>query len=191
MWLFQAKTTNKYHEPQKRPVSAEEALARAEARAQKRLRIAVDFDESSQGPSSRTVRDSTKAKTVDADIARTKKAEQDKLKARPSPKLIKTQYEQRNMLLEALDTEELNKKWLIAQKLEEDERAASEKPAKAVVNESFIRFSSRRGAGNSITFTTVDAFPEILSELPAPEPPNNVRFSALSVISFILFSFLY
>ena len=68
----------------------------------------------------------------------------------------------------------MNAKWLIHQKLAEDERASSNKPAK-VQSGGLKRTISRRGAYTTITFSEVEDWPEILNDdCPIPTVPNNV-----------------
>jgi hypothetical protein len=59
-----------------------------------------------------------------------------------------------------LITELLNEKWLRAQKMAEDERVAADKPLKTASTH-YIRFVSKRGSYNTITFSDVDLIPDI------------------------------
>lgn len=71
--------------------------------------------------------------------------------------------------------QELNKKWLVTQKLVEDERAQADRPAKAPTDGGYVRFSSRRGSFPTITFTHVDDMPAVLLLGSAPKPPEQVK----------------
>lgn len=57
---------------------------------------------------------------------------------------------------------------MLAQSAVESERSQADKPAKKVVDESFIRHSSRRGTYNTITFSMVEAMPVMLRDTPEP-----------------------
>ena len=53
-----------------------------------------------------------------------------------------------------------------------EERAAAEKKVAKKASNSFIRYVSRRGAYNMITFTDVDAMPSVLTETDVPDVPE-------------------
>jgi len=108
----------------------------------------------------RTVRDSTKAKTSDMESV-IQGRDRAVRKGKPYRKLLPTQFVQKELLREALDTEEENARWLVAQRVVDTERAMSDRPAKKEGG-SFTRFLSRRGTHDTITFSSVDAVPEIL-----------------------------
>jgi hypothetical protein len=59
----------------------------------------------------------------------------------------------------------------VAQSFQESERAQADKPAKAATTDQYIRFSSRRGTYNTITFSSVEIVPDILNGAGAEEPP--------------------
>ncbi len=56
----------------------------------------------------RTVRHSTKAKTINADVARNVKEEHEKLRAKPSQRRVRAQFKQKELLEESLATEVSN-----------------------------------------------------------------------------------
>lgn len=51
---------------------------------------------------------------------------------------------------------------MLAQSAEDLERSQADKPAKKASDESYVRYSSRRGTYNTVTFSMVDAMPAIL-----------------------------
>jgi hypothetical protein len=59
----------------------------------------------------------------------------------------------------------------VAQSFQESERAQADKPAKTASADQYIRFSSRRGTYNTITFSSVEIVPSILNGAGAEEPP--------------------
>eukprot|EP01032_Pedospumella_encystans_P020203 gene20203-22956_t len=167
----QSKSSNVYKDPTAvsgaRPAPKRQLVDGEEAPPRKRR---IDPSMVHTGPLERTVRNSTKAKTMDAE-----ETEKERLKlqnkanrAKSVDRVIKTQHIQKDLLLEALDTEETNNKWLIAQSVVENERAQADKPVKKATDESFIRHASRRGTYNTVTFSMVEAMPAILRDTPAP-----------------------
>ena len=58
---------------------------------------------------------------------------------------------------------------MVTQKLVEDERAQADKPTKVTTNDDFVRFSSRRGACNTVTFTSIDCMPSVLTNDSVPQ----------------------
>ena len=127
---------------------------------------------SSQGSdlsTDRTVRQSTKSKTIGAAEAREQADAAAKGKPRVHVQQVRHQFTQRELLEDALQTESDNIKWLENQKLVDDQRAAGEKPVKAKRTEGCIRHLSRRGTYGTITFSDTDSMPAIFS-LPAPKP---------------------
>lgn len=54
----------------------------------------------------------------------------------------------------------MNVKWLRSQKIAEEERVAADKPVKTTAAH-YIRFISKRGSYNTITFSDVDLMPKI------------------------------
>jgi hypothetical protein len=120
------------------------------------------------GPSERKVRDSTKAKTADVEESEKQRLKQHSkaikaARARAiAERQTKIQHKQKDLLAEGLDTEETNVKWLLAQSMVEDERARADKTEKKSASDGYIRFSSRRGTFNTITFSMVDDIPSIL-----------------------------
>lgn len=54
----------------------------------------------------------------------------------------------------------MSEKWLRSQKIAEEERVAADKPIKTAAAH-YIRFISKRGAYNTVTFSDVDLMPKI------------------------------
>ena len=92
-------------------------------------------------------------------------------KTRP---IIRHKYTQKELLLDALETENLNRKWIEQRKIVEDERIARDKPNKTQNNDHYVRFLSRRGTYDTITFTDVDSMPAILKYQIKPIVVKNV-----------------
>jgi hypothetical protein len=63
--------------------------------------------------------------------------------------------------------------------MQESERAHADKPVKTN-SDSYIRFSSRRGTYNTITFSMVELMPEILRGTQQP-PSTGPQVSALYI----------
>ena len=119
---------------------------------------------------SREIRSSTKKKTAEAEKLR-------RVAALKSPRLSKTpikhKFSQKELLLDALMTEEENERWLLMQQDLSSGKATSEKRAIHSTGSS-IRFLSRRGTGDTVTFTDVDAIPRFLTHTQAPNLPERV-----------------
>ncbi len=139
-----------------------------------RVRVQIDR---AYNVTERTVRATTKMKTEDAD--KTREKERRKLAQRrresgkqPVNRQTKGSFDQKEQLLEAVQTAELNNKWLIKQKQVEEEKAASSnRVVKSAEVQDKVTFLSRRGACNVITFSSVECFPLVLSGAAASRPP--------------------
>jgi hypothetical protein len=126
------------------------------------------------GPIDRAVRGSTKAKTAIGEKERTIAEKERKKTYRPRP-VIKHTFTQRELLVDALATEESNKKWLSQQKFIMDEKIHIDRVLKGAVTGSLKRWLSKRGTNDIISFTEVDAIPRILKGLDvSPRVPNKV-----------------
>jgi len=124
------------------------------------------------GPIDRAVRGSTKAKTAIGEKERTIAEKERKKTYRPRP-VIKHTFTQRELLADALATEESNKQWLSQQKFIMDEKIHIDRVLKGAVTGSLKRWLSKRGTNDIISFTEVDAIPRILKGLDsAPTVPN-------------------
>lgn len=129
----------------------------------------------------RTVRDSTKSKTKTADKERAKRHEEEKKKRKTqSAKPTTAHFKFKDLLEEALQTEDENRKWLKTRKFwlqhkEEQERKvvnSGENTAK-----DYIRYYSRRNVGTYVSFSSSEAVPICLraeSNRPPTPPPDNV-----------------
>lgn len=125
--------------------------------------------------SPRSLRVTTKEKSDFAESERKRlKAESDtKRLARPAQVVVRQEFTQKELLLEALETEEKNLQWLSGQRFIDDGRS-EEKAVKKTRTDGCIRKLSRRGTYDSITFTDADAMPSIFS-LGTPDPPAKMR----------------
>lgn len=128
----------------------------------------------------RTVRDSTKTKTKMSDAERIAKDEEEKKKKKPKPKPTTSHFKFEDLLQEALQTEEENRKWLetrkfwLQQKEEQDRKLLSKGDN---VAKDYIRFYSRRNVGTYVSFSSNEAVPQCLrpdANQPPPPPPSNV-----------------
>ena len=168
------KSTNKYKEPGSTKRKAEVACVGADNEVPKKFiprKVSRINSRGSIGADSivltgpREVRRSTKVKSEEAyKIHRkaTALAQEAKVKFRPQ---IQHRFTQKGLLLDALDTEAQNKKWLEAQRIADFERAMSDKMVKPQQSRSFIRFVSRRGTYDTITFSDVDCMPSVFTSL--------------------------
>jgi hypothetical protein len=148
------------------------------------------------GGALRTIRKSTSAKTLSADAARNEKDEEMRAKSKPSQRRIITKFTQEELLVESFETvvselhlalclhmshvcvQDFNNKWLTTQRLIMEERAVADRPVKKVnENASFVRFHSKRGGIRTITFSSSDAMPAVLTgSNEPPDVPDNVSF---------------
>ena len=120
--------------------------------------------------SDRAVRSSTIAKTESADKAR--KLKQQALKSRaPVRAPIKHKFTQKELLLDALSTEESNERWLRKQK-ELSQDLGTVNKMKLLATGNVIRFTSRRGTYDTVTFTEVDSMPSFLRTHKVPKIPE-------------------
>eukprot|EP01035_Chromulina_nebulosa_P018602 gene18602-24331_t len=111
----------------------------------------------------RQVRESTKIKTKDADTARLL-AESCRIRIKHRPP-IKYQFDQDELLREALDTEIESQVWLDSQKLATADDSTIDKPTKALqLATNYIRYHSRKGSYNTITFPTTESMPDFLRD---------------------------
>jgi len=125
-----------------------------------------------EGPVDRAVRGSTKAKT-ELGAKERSIAENERKKAYKPRPVIKHTFTQKELLLDGLETEDLNKKWLSQQKFISDEKSKIEKILHNTVSGSLKRWRSKRGMNNVISWTEVDAIPDILKgERQAPPVPE-------------------
>lgn len=125
----------------------------------------------------RSMRNSTKKKTQHAE---TERAYQEHLaaakkKERPAKPVDKETFTQKDLLLDALKTEDDNARWLDTQGRVDDDRAQQNKPLKAANHASgYIRHMSKRGSYATITFSNVECVPAIFN-LEEPEPVGKGR----------------
>jgi hypothetical protein len=124
----------------------------------------------------RSVRASTKVKTEIGEFHRSKQAVDSETKRKARPLAIQTRpmYTQKELLLDALVTEEANLAWLSGQKLDNERRAESDKPAKKAKVGGYVRRLSKRGTYDTITFTNTETMPSVFN-LRAPEPRVKIR----------------
>jgi len=124
----------------------------------------------------RSLRGSTKEKSdvAESERKRLKTQSDSKRSSRPAQVVVRHVFTQKELLLEALQTEEVNLQWLSGQRYNNDSRLDSEKPAKKGRAEGCIRKVSRRGTYDTVTFTNVDTMPVVFN-LAEPEPPVKSR----------------
>lgn len=80
-------------------------------------------------------------------------------------------FTQEELLKEGIETEQANARWLYGMKMMQDE-ADEQVQGPKMKHQSYIRFLSRRGSYNTVTFSEVDDIPEVISgRLTAPEIP--------------------
>ena len=140
----------------------------------------------------RHIRESTKAKTTDTDIKLKAAESSDIINKRETRPQIRHQFTQKELLLEALETEKINKTWLESQKFNNSLSNNDDKlkSMKLLSSQSMIRKLSRRGAYNTITFTDEALIPEILvNNNTPPSIPDKVLMCILyiPVISLIIY----
>ena len=66
----------------------------------------------------------------------------------------------------------------------QDEKIESDRIAKSTSSENFIKFSSKRGCFNTITFTSAESMPPIFSRPKPPIVEPKVLFSFAEMIHF-------
>lgn len=173
--------TNKYKEPvvakrvraviSSQLASDEQPLKRKKNKAlqSRELQSNVNnlFSPSSNISISRSVRESTKIKTVDADINREKIKHSKSNKYRKQHPLIKHKFSQQELLKEAIETEIQNLKWVENQKKLATEDSTRQHLLDKGIKQggsqgSFTRWVSRKGSYNIVTFSDVDSMPSFL-----------------------------
>jgi vacuolar protein sorting-associated protein 72 len=126
---------------------------------------------------SRSVRMSTQVKTEMGDSHRKRlKVESDsKKKLKPKILIERHIYTQKELLIDALETEETNLQWLSGHRFNGDDNKDDNKIIKKSMNTTGqIRKYSRRGTYDTITFTDVDNMPSVFN-LPEPEIKPKLR----------------
>ena len=123
--------------------------------------------------SNRAVRSSTTAKTLSADKARKLKQLEMKKRA-PSRAPIKHKFTQKELLLDALSTEENNERWLRKQKEFSQDIGTTTKMKLFSNGGNVIRFTSKRGTYDTVTFTEVDSMPSFLRRHETPKMPETI-----------------
>jgi len=114
--------------------------------------------------SARSVRGSTIAKVTEGHIARQLAFASTKPK---TPKVhVKVSFTQKDLLLEALATEEINTRWIERSKMEANAKESTKEKQAVAHNVGFKRSVSRKGAYDTITFSDYDSMPYILKLKP-------------------------
>lgn len=112
----------------------------------------------------RTVRTSTKEKTESAESIRKQKEDSIKKLGHVRRPQIKHQFTQEELLMDALNTEQVNQRWLLHQKCIEQNNNIVSKCSKSLHTNDVVRYLSRRGTYDTITFNNVDSMPAILND---------------------------
>ncbi|CAM9530187.1 unnamed protein product [Laminaria digitata] len=126
------------------------------------------------GGAGRSVRASTKNKTeksLEVREGEAKAREALLKKSVPQPKTPKGQFTQKQLLLEAIQTEQENMRWILKQQRLEDEAKEDEgrpKQHKALAS----RYHSRRGYVDTIFFPDAYYLPPVLCQLPFTADPK-------------------
>ena len=114
------------------------------------------------------MRASTKKRTETVAAAmRAEKALLDAMSIRSKPKIKQSRLKQSDMLIEAAKTEIENKKSLDTMLMLAEEKRRDMLPKKPFIGAQ-IKFNSKIGRGNTITFTDVHTFPKCISSGPIP-----------------------
>ena len=124
----------------------------------------------------RSLRGSTKEKSdvAESERKRLKTQSDSKRLSRPVQVVVRQTFTQKELLLDALETEEKNLQWLSGQRYNNDSRLDAEKPVRKGRAEGCIRKLSRRGTYDTVTFTNVDNMPSVFN-LAEPELPVKSR----------------
>ena len=112
----------------------------------------------------RSRRSSTMEKTdhAESERKRLQTMSDTKKRIRPVQPAIKHTFTQRDLLMDALETEEKNLQWLSGQRFTDDGRG-DDKVVKKSRTHDCVRKLSRRGTYDTITFTNVDAMPSVFN----------------------------
>lgn len=126
------------------------------------------------------VRQSTKQKTQHAEAERQQRQQIQLVigSKRPPKSDSKPTFNQRDMLTEALETEQVNTKWLRIQQMVEDEMAKSDKHALLDGSKKLVRHLARRGTYPTITFVNSETLPEVLQVSSQTRPSVPVQTGA-------------
>lgn len=142
----------------------------------KKRKLDTSIDGGSIDLTARTVRNSTKEKTSESDVLREKRLDEIRKRYRPI-KIEKTQFNQLDLLNEALETEDASATWLSSRKFllrESGEEKTTEKKKKPLPKE-FIRYYAKRLVPPTITFSTLDLFHDYFPMEPEiPKEPEKV-----------------
>jgi hypothetical protein len=152
----------------------------------KKRKLDTSIDSGSVDLTPRTVRQSTKEKTSESDVLREKRLEEIRKRYRPI-RVEKTQFNQLDLLTEALETEEASATWLSSRKFllresGEEVKTTGERKKKPLPKD-FIRFYAKRLVPPTITFSTIDLFHDYFPLDPEiPKEPEKVCISRLYLI---------
>jgi hypothetical protein len=171
-----------YKEPPK-PKAPRVARAPVDREAAKKRRaedFKVQLQEGDEAAIAKRVRQSTKQKTQHAEAERQMRQHQQLVvgSKRPPRSDAKPTFNQRDMLAEALETEQVNTKWLRIQQMVEDEMARSDKHPVLDGSKKVVRHLARRGTYPTITFVNSDSLPVVLQAGAHVRPSEVVRTGA-------------
>ncbi len=174
-----------------RPVSSDEAgsprakIARLASPARPSLaRSASGSSIVSDSSISRQMRASTQTKSTDAHLARelALSASASKPKAPRAQLNVRPSFTQKELLQEALRTEEENARWIEKQRLDATAKEQQKEKAQLVHSAGFKRFISRRGSYPTITFSDYESMPAIFKLKPLSQQVQ-VQVSAVSAVT--------
>lgn len=129
----------------------------------------------------RTIRKSTLEKSLSADLLRKERDTTLLLNKKEKRPIIKHKYTQKELLLEALDTELENQKWLDSQKFDNNIDSNNNNIISTARNSNnYIKYHSRRGSLDTITFSNVEDIPLILKLNNSNLPVKKVKICAVT-----------
>jgi len=131
----------------------------------------------------RTIRKSTVEKSLSADLQRKERDTSLLLNKKEKRPIIRHKYTQKELLLEALDTELQNQKWLDSQKFDNynmDNNNTNNSNNMLNTSNNFIKYHSRRGSLDTITFSNVEDIPLILRLNQSNLPKRRARICSIT-----------
>jgi hypothetical protein len=171
-----------YKEPPKpnAPRAPRAPVDREAAKKRRAEEFQVQLQAGDEAAIAKRVRQSTKQKTQHAEAERQMRQHQQLLvgSKRPPRSDSKPTFNQRDMLAEALETEQVNTKWLRIQQMVEDEMAKSDKHSVLDGTKKLVRHLARRGTYPTVTFVNCDSLPEVLQVSAQVRPADVVHTGA-------------
>lgn len=86
----------------------------------------------------------------------------------------KIQFKQFDMLKEALETEKENYRWVMSRKVTKKVEQQTDSKIKRSLQKDIIRYHSKKGELDTITYTNIDNLPDLFKRLKPPPIPEKL-----------------